>query len=120
MDCEGRSSRLAPDAMNTTLVLIGFAMAVLMGAGLASLLTTLRPQWSDRRRRLIAASILPAITAVATLLGLLFIATANHGQSERVEQLALAALGTIGGGFTLLALVGGLIGAFVSGRRHRQ
>src|SRR6185295_11744141 len=102
--------------MNTTLVLIGFAMAVLMGAGLTSLLTTLRPEWSVRRRRLVAASVLPAITAVATLLGLLFITTANHGQSERTEHLALAALATIGGGFTLLALIGSLIGAFVSGR----
>ena len=105
--------------MNWTLLLIGFALAVLMGAGLASLLTTIRPQWSDLRRRLVAASILPAITAIATLLGILFISTAEHGESQSMEDLAIAAVATIGGGFTLLALVGGVIGAMLSGRRHR-
>jgi hypothetical protein len=105
--------------MNWTLVGLGFAMAVLMGAGLVSLLATIRPEWSARRRQLIAASVLPAITAVATLLGILFIATSEHGESERMEDLAIAAVGTIGGGFVLLALVGGLIGALLAGRRHR-
>ena len=104
----------------TTLVLVGFALAVLMGAGLTSLLVTVRPEWSDRSRRLTAAAVLPAITAVATLLGLLFIATGEHGQSDRMEQLALLAMGAIGGGFTLVALVGGLIGAFLTGRRRRR
>jgi L-lactate permease len=104
--------------MDWTLLLIGFALAVLMGAGLVSLLTTVRPQWSGRRRQLTAASVLPGITAVATLLGILFIATVEHGQSERMEDLAIAAVATIGGGFTLLALVGGLVGALLSGRRR--
>ncbi|HEX6740949.1 MAG TPA: hypothetical protein VF079_04030 [Sphingomicrobium sp.] len=106
--------------MNWTLLLIGFALAVLMGAGLASLLATVKPAWSPRRRRLTAAAILPAVTAAATLLGLLFIAAGEHGQSERMERLAMLALATIGGGFTLLALAGGLIGAFLAGRRRRQ
>jgi len=105
--------------MNWTFILIGFALAVLMGAGVASLLTTIRPQWSDMRRRLTAASILPGITAIATILGILFIATAEHGESQSMEDLAIAAVATIGGGFTLLALVGGVIGAMLSGRRHR-
>ena len=106
--------------MNWTLVLFGFALAVLMGAGLKSLLVTVKPAWSDQRRVIIAASVLPAVTAMATLLGILFIATADHGQSERMEDLAIAALATIGGGFTLLALVGGLIGAALAGRRRRS
>ena len=38
-------------AMNWTLVLFGFALAVLMGSALASLLVTIRPQWTPRRRR---------------------------------------------------------------------
>jgi L-lactate permease len=105
--------------MNLTFPLIGFALAVLMGAAFVSLFATVKPDWSARRRQLTAASILPAITAVATLLGILFIATAEHGQSERMEEMAIAALAAIGGGFTLLALVGGLIGAFLSGRRRR-
>jgi hypothetical protein len=104
--------------MNWTLVLIGFALAVFMGSALVSLLVTIRPEWSPRRRRLIAAAILPAITAVATLLGILFIATANHGESEHMEDLAIAALATIGGGSTLVAWIGSLVGATLTGRRH--
>ena len=106
--------------MTWTLVLLGFGLTVLMGAGLSSLLTTVRPEWSARRKQLTAASVLPAITAVATLLGILFIATAEHGESERMEDLAIAAMATIGGGFTLLALIGGLIGSFLAGLRRRS
>jgi L-lactate permease len=104
--------------MNWTFWLIGFALAVFMGSALVSLLITIRPEWSARRRRLAAASILPAITAVATVLGILFIATTNHGQSEHLEDLAIAALATIGGGFTLLAWIGGLLGATLTSRRR--
>jgi MFS family permease len=104
--------------MNWTLVLIGFALSVFMGSALLSLLITIRPEWSRRRRRLTAASILPAITLVATLLGILFVATADHGQSQRMEDLAIAAIGTIGGGFTLLAWIGGLVGATLTARRR--
>jgi hypothetical protein len=104
--------------MNFTLIFIGFALAVLMGAGAVSLLATVRPQWSARRRQLIAASILPLITALATLLGILFISTAEHGQSQSVEDLAIAALATIGAGLVVLALAGGLVGAVLAGRRR--
>jgi anti-anti-sigma regulatory factor len=104
--------------MNLTFVLIGFALAVFMGSALVSLLVTIRPEWTARRRRLIAASVLPAITAIATLLGILFIATARHGESEHMEDLAIAALATIGGGFTLVAWIGGLVGATLTSRRR--
>ena len=104
--------------MNWALVGWGFAMAVLMGAGLASLLPTIRPHWSPRRRQLIAASVLPAITAVATLLAILFISTAEHGVSENMEDLAIAAVATVGGGFVFIALAGGVIGAMLAGRRR--
>ena len=104
--------------MNLTFVLIGFALAVFMGAGIVSLVAMLRPQWSARRRQLTAASVLPAITAVATLLGVLFISTADHGQGEKMEDLAIAALATFGAGAVLIAFVGGMIGATLAGRRH--
>jgi|SRR3954452_19919410 hypothetical protein len=106
--------------MNWSFVLISFAIAVFMGSALVSLLATVRPEWSARRRRLTAASILPAITAVATLIGMLAIRTANHGETEQTKDLALAALGTIGGGFSLLAWLGGLVGATLTGRRQRR
>jgi hypothetical protein len=104
--------------MNWTLVLIGFALAVFMGSALVSLFATIRPAWSPRRKRLTAASVLPAITAVATLLGILFIATAGRTQDKQMVDLAISALGTVGGGFTLLAWLGGLVGATLTSRRR--
>ena len=106
--------------MNWTFVLVGFALSVLMGSALVSLLITIRPEWSARRRRITAASVLPAITAVATLLGIIVIASADHGESEHMEDLAIAAVFTIGGGFTLMAWVGGLVGATLASRRQRK
>jgi len=104
--------------MDWTLVLIGFALAVFMGSELVSLFATIRPEWSARRKRLTAASILPAVTAIATLLGILFIATAGRPQDKQMLNLAISALVTIGGGFTLLAWIGGLVGATLTSRRR--
>ena len=104
--------------MNWTFVLIGFALAVFMGFALMPLLATIRPEWSARRKRFTAAAVLPAATAVATLLGVLFVASADHRQSEHMEDLAIYAMLTIGGGFTLLAGIGSLIGATLSNRRR--
>ena len=104
--------------MTWSFLLIGFALAVFMGAALVSLLATLKPQWTVRRRQLTAASILPCITAVATLFGIWFISTAEHGQGQTMEDLAIAGIATIGGGFTALALVGGLVGAGLAGRKR--
>lgn len=104
--------------MDWTLLMISFAMAVLMGAGLVTLLATMRPHWSARRRQLTAASVLPGITIVATLLGILFISTADHGSTAEMEELAIAALATIGGLLTLLSFAGSFIGAALAGRRR--
>jgi hypothetical protein len=106
--------------MNWTIIGIGFALSVLMGAGLMALLATIRPQWSIRRRQLTAASILPAITAVMTLMGIIIVWTSNQSQDKRMVDLAIGALATIGGGFTLMALVGGFIGAAVAGKGQRR
>jgi hypothetical protein len=102
--------------MNWTFLLIGFALAVFMGSALVSLLVTVRPDWTSRRRRLTAASVLPAITAVGTLLIVLLVA--GRADNENMRDLALAAVVTIGGGFTLLAWIGGLIGATLTSRRR--
>ena len=99
--------------------MIGFSLAVLMGAGLVALLAAVRPEWSPRKRELIAASALPAITAVATALVLVLILAGNYDATGQMRDLATAALLTIGGGFTVLAFIGGLIGALLAGRRHR-
>lgn len=98
--------------------LIGFAIAVFMGSALVRLIAAVRPQWSLRRSRLTAASALPLITVGATLLAILFVTGSNHGQGEQMEDLAVAALATIGGAFTLLAWIGGLVGATLTSRRR--
>lgn len=103
--------------MNWTFVLIGFAMAVFMGSALVSLLKTVRPEWSARRRRVTAAVVLPAITLFATAIGMIFVVASDHGGGERMTDLATAALVTFGGGFALLAWVGGLVGATLASRR---
>jgi len=102
---------------NWTFVFLGFATAVFMGSTLVSLFKTIRPNWSARRRRLIAAAVLPAITLIATATGMLVIATADHGGGKQMTDLALPALATFGGGFALLAWVGGLIGSTLASRR---
>jgi hypothetical protein len=106
--------------MNWTFILIGFALAVFMGSALVSLFATICPEWSERRKRLTAASVLPAITAVATFVGILLVRTAAHDQSGNMVDLAISALFTIGGGFTLLAWIGGLVGATLTSRRHQK
>ena len=98
--------------------MIGFALAVLMGAGMVALLAGLRPEWSRRKRAFIAASVLPAITAVGTILVLIFILAGNYDATGQMRDLATAALLTLGGGFVALAFVGGLIGATLGSWRH--
>ena len=49
---------------------------------------------------------------------MLFISATDHGQGEQMADLAVAALTTIGGGFVVIALIGGLLGATLSGRRR--
>jgi hypothetical protein len=105
--------------MRWMFLLIGFALAVFMGAAIVTLLATLRPGWSLPRRRLAATLSLPAVTTLATGAAILFVANAEHGQGENMEDLAIAALVAIGGGFTLLALAGSLVGVMLAGRRRR-
>jgi hypothetical protein len=104
---------------NWTLLLIGFSIAVLMGAGAAALLTQLRPDWSVARRLVIAASALPAITLGATLIGLLIVGVGPDAGGD-VKGTALTIVAIVGGGFALLGLIGGLIGASLALRRRRR
>jgi hypothetical protein len=104
--------------MNWTMILIGFSLAVLMGAGLASLFAQLKPSWSTRRRGLVAASVLPGVTLVTTFLGLLWIWNLDNPGGGNVRDLAAAAIATVGLGFALLAFFGGLVGALLAQRRR--
>ena len=104
--------------MNWTILLIGFSLAVLMGAGLAALLAQMRPDWSARRRGLVAASVLPGVTLVVTLLGLLWMWSLDDPGGGNMRHLAAGLIATVGLGFTLLGFFGGLIGALLA--QHRR
>ncbi len=104
--------------MNWTMVLVGFALAVMMGAAAAALLRQYRPQWNRRKRVFVAASILPVFTLLATIAGVILIKTSDHGATDTMEDLAVATVATIGGDFVFLAFVAGLIGAGLSQRRN--
>jgi MFS family permease len=106
--------------MNWTLILIGFALAVFAGSALVSVLAAIRPQWSERRRRLMAAGFLPVVTMAATIVAVLLVARSTTGQGGDMRDLAMRALATLGGGCALLAWIGGLIGATLRSRRQRR
>jgi hypothetical protein len=95
------------------LLAAGFFVAATMGAAVASLLTTIRPEWPRKRRLLTAASVLPAITLVAGL-GVAILGCSTSGPMMRgaifLVILAWAA------GFALLGFVGGFLGALTSAR----
>jgi hypothetical protein len=100
------------------MILIGFSLAVLMGAGLSSLLAQLKADWSRRRRVFTAASVLPGVTVVATLIGMLWIWSLEEPAGGNMHDLAAAALAALGFGFASLAFIGGLIGAALA--QHRR
>jgi hypothetical protein len=104
--------------MDWTMILIGFSLAVLMGAGLSSLLAQMKPEWSPRRRGFVAALVLPGVTIITTLLGLLWIWSLEDPGGGNMHDLAAAALATLGLGFAVVAFVGGLVGAGVAQRRR--
>ena len=104
--------------MNWTLIVVGFSLALVMGAGFAALLSQLRPHWSARRRALTAASVLPAVTILATAIALAWIRGLPEAQGGNMRDLASAAVMTIGGMFTLLAFGAGLVGAALMQRRR--
>lgn len=106
--------------MNMTFILIGFALAVFMGAAVAALLASLRPAWPRRKRILIAALALPLVTIVATAFGMAFLHFQSPDADESMRSLAVAAVGTIGSLFAIIAFGGGLLGAVLSQRRRTQ
>ena len=103
--------------MNWLTLLIAFSLAVLLGAGLAGLLSRSRPQWSDRRRLFVAALILPGFALVATLAGIAWLLLTGPGTGENMQDLAVWATAVVGGVLTLLTFVGGLVGALLALRR---
>jgi hypothetical protein len=106
--------------MNWTMLFIAFALAVIMGMAFSALLIQLRPQWSPRRRMLVAASWLPGIVVLLTLGGLIVVLLSGPGAGENMQDLAVAATLAIGAFFAVLGFAGGLVGAALAQRRRRQ
>ena len=106
--------------MNWSLLFIAFALAVIMGMAFAALLAQLRPQWSARRRMFVAASWLPGIVILLTLIGLAVILLSGPGAGENMKDLALAATASMGAFFAFLGFIGGLVGASLARRKRDQ
>jgi len=104
--------------VNWTLILIGFSLAVLMGAGVAALLAQMRPEWTQRKRGLVAASFLPGVTLVATMLALIWIWSLDDPGGGNMRDVAASMIATVGLGFSLLGFFGGLLGALLA--QHRR
>ena len=106
--------------MDIKMIAVGFLLAAVMGTGLAALLRSLRPNWSNRRRMTLAASFLPLVTVIATVAMMLVIRSARPATGGDMHDLALRAVAAYGAMFTALALVGGLAGALLARSRRRR
>ena len=106
--------------MNWPFLIFAFCVAVLTGAIAATTLARMRPQWSERRRLLISALLLPAFTLFATLAGLAAILVTGPGDGENMQDLALAAVASIGVLFASVGFLGGVIGAGLRQRGMRK
>ena len=102
------------------MALIGFSLAVVMGAGLGALLASLRPQWRDGPRLLVAASFLPLVTLATTVAAILFIASAKPAGGGDMHDLAIRAVAAYGAIFFGIAFAGGLTGALLTRARRRS
>ena len=101
--------------MAWTYFIAAFLLAATMGMAIASLIASIRPQWSRARRLLVSAAVLPGVTLAAALLLALYVR--GHGDPS-MSDLAAAAVVRLGGLFTAIAFAGGLAGAAVSRRRR--
>ena len=94
----------------------GLLIAATMGAALAALLTSIRPSWSLMKRRLVAASVLPAITMIiALIVGFYGYSTSDKMMRSAIFIVILA----WGAGFAMVAFVGGFLGSLSSIRARR-
>ena len=97
--------------INGPVFIFAFCVAVLAGAIAATTVARVRPQWSERRRMMVSALLLPAFTLFATLAGLATILVTGPGDGENMQDLALVATAMVGVLFAFLFFIGGMIGA---------
>ena len=106
--------------MNWSMLFIAFALAVIMGMAFSALLLQLRPQWSLAPAHSIAASWLPIVVIMLTLVGLAVILLSGPGVHEGMRDLAVTATIAMGATFSVLGFAGGFVGAALAHRRRRR
>ena len=103
--------------MNWLVLLIAFSLGVVIGGWLSRLLARSRPQWTDRKRLFVAASVLPAFTLLLTLVGIVWVIVSGPGTGENMQDLAVFATAGVGGIFAILTLLGSLVGGSLARSR---
>lgn len=105
--------------MNWSFLLFAFSVAVITGAIGVATLARVRPQWSARKQGLVAASILPAMAALATLAGVANLLLSDSVGGD-MRDLALGAIVRAGVISATVGFVGGLFGATLRQRGLRR
>ena len=95
-------------------------MTMIMGLAFSALLIQMRPQWSPRKRMLVAASWLPAVVILLTLVGMVVVHLSGPGVHEGMRDLAFKATATLGAVFAVIGFAGSLVGAALANRKRRQ
>lgn len=102
--------------MNWLVLILTFCVGALMGAFFSRLAARSRPNWTARRRSLLAASILPCLIGVLTLGGLGWIVLTGPGAGENMQDLALVVTAIVGSILAGLAFLGSFVGASLEAR----
>ena len=106
--------------MNWLVLIIAFAIAVGIGAFLATMLGRTRRDWSDRRRLWTAALALPAFILFATVSAVGCTMAAAPVQGDGNRNLVVAVYGMVGAIFLVITLAGGFVGAVVAVRKDEE
>lgn len=106
--------------MNWSLILFGFCLAVVTGAVAAATLARMKPHWTEQRRLLVASAILPTVTLISALLGIVLLLRSSRSAGGEMSDPAAVAILSTGALFAAIALVGGFIGAALRQRGMRK
>jgi flagellar motor component MotA len=106
--------------MNMSMILFGFCLAVVTGAVAATTLARMKPHWSEQRRLVVASAILPTVTLIAALLGIVLVFASGPESAAAMRDLAAAAILRTAAIFAAIALAGSSIGAALRQRGMRR
>jgi hypothetical protein len=104
--------------MDLNFLMISFALAVITGAIAITIITRLKPDWTLKKRLLVAVLILPGLSLLAAGGGALAILASDADRTMR--DLAAASILRMGAISALVALAGGMIGVSLRLRGIRR